>query len=180
MHERDPLVDVLDEGRADEGLTVRARERSLWAAAEEGAQFAGTLVDLAERGSPVAVRSQTGRTHHGALTAVGADFCVVRADNGTEIHVRLSAIATVRPHAGEHHGAATGDRGPVLDRLLTEVLGRVAEERRRVTLVTRGGDVVAGRLRAVGADVVSVDLDGGGRQSCYVAAAAITEVVVDR
>lgn len=180
MHERDRLVELLDEGRADEGLTVRARERSLWAAAEEGAHLAGTLVDLAERGSAVAVRSQTGRTHHGALVAVGADFCVVRPENGTEVHVRLSAIATIRPHPGERHAAATGDRGPALDRLLIEMLGRLAQEHRRATLITKGGDVVAGHLRAVGADVVSVDLDGGGRQPCYVAAAAITEAVVDR
>lgn len=179
MHDRDRLADLVDEGRAEEGSMVRARVRNLWAAAEEGAHLAGTLVDLVERGSAVALRTETGRTHHGVLVAVGVDYCVVQADNGSTVHVRLSAVATVRPHPGERHGAATGELRPDHDQLLTEVLGRVAHERRRVTLITRGGDVVAGCLRAVGADVVSVNLDGGSRQPCYVAAAAITEAVVD-
>jgi hypothetical protein len=103
----------------------------------------------------------------------------VRADSGAEVHLHLPAIASVRPHPGERHVAATGGRRPARDLRLLEVLGRVAHDRVRVTLVTRGGDVVAGRLLAVGADVVSVRLDGGAAEPCYVASGAITEVVVD-
>lgn len=179
MRSQDRLVELLDEGRAGEGLAARARQRTLRRAAEESAGLAGTLVDLAERGSGVAVRTDSGRTHHGVVLAVGTDYCLVESDSGAEVHLRLSAIATVRPHPGERHPPATGERGPALDMALVEVLGRVAEERRRVTLVTRGGDVVAGPLRAVGRDVVSVNPDGGGREPCYVAASAITEAFVE-
>lgn len=178
VQERDPLVELLDEGRAGEGAAARARERALRQVAEEEAGLAGTLVDLAERGSAVAVRTDGGRTHHGALVAVGSDYCVVRAESGAEVHLRLAAVATVRPHPGERHVAAAGDRRPSDLRLL-EVLGRVAHHRMRVTLVTRGGDVVVGRLLAVGADVVSVRLDGGAAEPCYVAAGAIIEAVLD-
>lgn len=180
VQERDPLVELLDEGRAGEGVAARGRERALRQVAEEEAGLAGTLVDLAERGSAVAVRTEAGRAHHGVAVAVGSDYCVVRADTGAEVHLHLSAIATVRPHPGERHVAAAGDRRAPFDLRLLEVLGRAAAERNRVTLVTRGGDVVAGRLLAVGADVVSVRLDGGATEPCYVAAAAITEAVVDR
>ncbi len=55
----------------------------------------------------------------------------------------------------------------------------MAHDRMRMTLVTRGGDVVVGQLLAVGADVVSVRLDGGAAEPCYVAAGAILEAVLD-
>lgn len=179
VQERDPLVELLDEGRAGERAAARARERALRQVAEEEAGLAGTLVDLAERGSGVAVRTEAGRTHHGALVAVGSDYCVVRAESGAEVHLRLAAIATVRPHPGERHVAAAGDRRPASDLRLLEVLGRMAHDRMRMTLVTRGGDVVVGQLLAVGADVVSVRLDGGAAEPCYVAAGAILEAVLD-
>ncbi len=181
MPEHDPLVELLDEGRAGAGRAARAKERALRQAAEEGASLAGTLVDLAERGSRVVVRTETGRAHAGVVEGVGGDYCVVRSDTGVVAHVRLAAVATVRPSPGERHAPASGDRGTAADVLLLEALGRVVHQRRRVALVTRGGAVVVGTLRAVGADIVTVWAGPGpGTEGpCYVAAEAITEALLE-
>lgn len=64
--------------------------------------------------------------------------------------------------------------------MLVEALGRVAADRPRVVVHTRGRERVAGELRSVGADVATVVLDGGRGQACWIPAAAITEVVVDQ
>lgn len=180
MPERDPLVELVDEGRTGDTVGARGRERALRRAAQEGATLAGLLVDLAERESPVVLRTVSGRRHHGVLVAVGADYCVVRSHSGAEAHLRLDAIATLHPHRGERHALPAGDRHPVVDLLLIEVLGRVVDERPRLVLVTASGDQVAGELRSVGADVVTLVLDGGRDQLCCVAAAAITEAIVDQ
>jgi hypothetical protein len=127
----------------------------------------------------VAVGTLAGRRHHAAVVGVGGDYCVLRTDSGAEIHLRLDAITTVRPQPGDRQEVASGARRPVTDRLLTEVLGRLTGERRRVSLVTRTGEVVAGELRAVGTDVISVRLDGAGGDTCYVAAATLSEAFVE-
>ena len=171
----DDLLRLLDEARADDRGAARERERWLRQAAEEGALLAGTLLDLAERGATVTVRTTAGGAHHGIVRLVAADFCVLASAAG-DVWLRLDGVATVRPHAGERHAAATGDR-PVLDLRLVEALARVAGDRPRVAIVTDGGERVAGELRAVGADVVTVRLDGEPRAVCYVAAGAIREVL---
>ncbi len=175
----DPFVELLDEGRADEVVAARARERALARMAEEGAQLAGTLVDLAERASTVVVRTESGRSHHGVLVEVGSDYCRLRADSGAAPLLHLSAIVSVRPQRGGHQPTATSNRSPATDQRLVEVLGRLTEDRPRVMLVVRGGEVLAGWLRSVGSDVVTLGLDGESGQGVYVAAAAITEAWVE-
>jgi hypothetical protein len=90
-----------------------------------------------------------------------------------DVWIALAAIASVG--TTEASPAATGDR-PALDLLLVEALARVAQERPQVAVMTAGGDVVAGRLRAVGADVLSLRLDGEGG-TAYVPATAVLEVL---
>ena len=94
MAGRDPLVDLLDEARAEAAGTARSRQRWLEQQAAEGATLVGTLVGLAERGGPVALRTRAGRVCHGPLVAVGGDFVVVRADAGRDHCVRIGAIAS--------------------------------------------------------------------------------------
>ena len=166
----DELLRLLDDARADERSDSRERERRLRQAAEEGATLAGTLVDLAEHGTGVTVRTASGRSHHGPVRLVGSDFCVVG-----EVWVALRAITTVRPDPAQRSEPAAGDR-PTTDLLLFEALSRIAPERPRVALVTRNGEVVAGELRSVGADVVTLRLDGD-QGACYVSASAIGEVL---
>ena len=166
----DELLRLLDEARADERSGARERERRLRQAAEEGALLAGTLVDLAEHGTGVTVRTAAGRTHHGPVRLVAGDFVVVG-----EAWVALRAVTTVRPDPALRHEPAAGDR-PTVDLRLVEALARVAGERPRLALVLRGGEVVAGELRSVGADVVTLRLDGASGTS-YVSASAIEEVL---
>jgi hypothetical protein len=173
------LAELLDAGRTVGRRRSRSRERTLRQVAEEGASLVGTLLDLAEAATPVTLRTDADRTHHGVLVAVGADFCVVRA-GGADTCVRTSTVTTVRPRPGGGAAVAAGDRLPVRDVRLVEVLGARSPDRPRVVIVVRGGAVVAGELRAAGVDVVSLRLDGGRRELCYLAAGAVTEVTFDR
>lgn len=145
----DDLLRLLDRARAADALAARARERLLRTVAEEGATLAGTLVDLAEAGAEVRVRTTFGRPASGPVRFVGSDFAVVG-----DVWVRLSAIVAVLGASSP----AAGDRAPS-DVLLSEALHRIATERPRVALATPG-EVLAGELVAAGVDVVTVRLDG--------------------
>jgi hypothetical protein len=60
---------------------------------------------------------------------------------------------------------------------LAEMLSVLAAERPRVLVVTLASDEgVAGELRSVGRDVVTIRLDGDPQASAYVAVDAIAEV----
>lgn len=174
----DPLLTLLDDAKASDARAARERQRWLRRQAEEEATLVGTLLDLAERGSLLSLRTTTGRAHHGRVVAVGTDFVVVGGE-GSRTCVRLGAVSSVRPAAGERHGAPTGGRTAPLDLLLVEVLAGLAPERPRVAVVTAADGAVSGDLLAVGADVVTVRLDGNPRTPCYVALAAVLEAVVE-
>lgn len=174
----DPLLELLDEARADERRSARGTERSLRRQVEEDARLAGTLLDLVEQATPLTVRTVAGRTHHGVAVGVGGDFVALSCSKGTSALVRLDAITTVLPHPLERHTAAGGHRSSPLEILLLEVLG--AADRLRMSLVLRGGEVVTGEVGAVGVDVVSVVLDGDRRSPCYISAASICEALVLR
>ena len=174
----DPLVALLDEARAGEEGAARARERWLRRQAEEGATLVGALLDLAERGSPVSIRTGSGRSSTGLVLALGTDFLVLRAAGRGDVCVRLGAISSIRPQGGERHRPPTGGRPAPLDLLLVEVLAGLAPDRPRVALWTGGVGLVTGELLAVGGDVVTVGLEGTPHALCYVAAAAVEEAVL--
>jgi hypothetical protein len=167
----DELGRWLDDVVADERSQARSRERVLRRAAAEGATFAGLLVDVAEQGNVVRVRTRHGRTHVGRVELVGNDFVVVGST-----WVRLDAVAWVRPELGSMAASPAGNRGAVDVRLI-EALARLAVDRVRVAVVTSGGEVVAGELRDVGADVLTIRLDGGEGGLVYVPGASVLEVL---
>lgn len=170
----DELLRLLDEARADERADARGRERVLRQAAGESATLLGTLLDLAEAGTPVTIRTTDGRSQHGAIRLVGADFLALDGD----VWIATVAVASVRPGPGGHHPPAGGDRSPATDLRLVEALARLAPERPRLALVVEGGDIVAGELRSVGADVVTLRLDGEPRgATCYVAGSSLRLVL---
>jgi hypothetical protein len=171
----DELLRLLDDARADERVASRGRERMLRQVAEDSARLAGTLLDLAERGSTVTIRTTAARAHHGTIRLVATDFCVVATEAG-DVWLALDGITVVRPHPTERHAPATGDR-PSRDLLLVEALARISPERPRVALVTEGGESTAGELRAVGEDVLTLRLDGGPTALCYVSSSAVREVL---
>jgi hypothetical protein len=163
------------EAAADEALASRRRERWLKVQAGEEATLAGVLVDVAERGRPVVATTRTDRSHRGVLRLVGVDFCLLETDQRAAVFVGFAALAGVRQPPGET--AVTGDRPLALGITLAEVLRLLAGERPRVLLVS-GTAATRGELRSVGADVVTLRLDGEAG-SAYVALHAVDEVVVD-
>lgn len=164
--------------RAGEAAESRMRERWLRRQAEEDARFAGVLLDLSEGDAAVAVRTTTGRTLHGRLAAVARDFCVVR-HAGLATFLAFAAIASVRPEPGHRAGEAASQRAAPVSAGLGEALAGLAGERPRVRIAVEGGsDALAGELRSVGADVVTLRLDGLQGGSVYVPLAAVREVTL--
>jgi hypothetical protein len=74
--------------------------------------------------------------------------------------------------------APVGDRHVEVDMRLVDALSYLVGERPRVLLMTRSGERIAGRLRALGRDVVSVDLDGEARAVAYVPVSSVGEIGV--
>lgn len=165
----DAFDELADEARAGEDVRQRAAARWLLRSAAESATFAGTLVDLAERGDHVAVRTRSGRTHRGSISAVGADFVVV-----ADTYVRVAAVVAIR---GGPASAATGDRAVPRDVPLSAVLAERAVDRPVVVVVPdAGGEPVRGELRSAGVDVLTVVLDDG--SACHIPLTAVSEVLV--
>jgi len=159
----------------DEAAAARARERWLRRIAAEEATFAGVLLDLAERSAPVVVTGRGGRRHRGLLRAVGADFCGLRTPEGADVLLTYGGIASVRPEAGAE--AVSGDRPVTIDVGIAEALAALTPDRPRVLVVTIADtDGMAGELRAVGADVLTLRFDGAGRSIVYVPIASVAEV----
>lgn len=178
MDAEDPFARLADEARAGEARRERVEAAWLRQRATEDATVAGTLVDLAEQARPVAVRSASGRTYRGVVTAVGADFAVVRTGSAGDAWVRAEAIVAVRPEQGLRAREASGARPAPVTTRLVEALAVEAEQRPRVVLVpASGGDAIAGTLRSVGTDVVTVEPDGD-RSPWFVRLASIAEVIV--
>ena len=164
--------------RAGEAAQSRMRERWLRRQAEEDARFAGVLLDLSEGDAAVAVRTTTGRTFHGRLAAVARDFYVVR-HAGLATFLAFAAIANVRPEPGRRAGEAASERAAPVSAGLGEALGGLAGERPRVRITVEGStDALAGELRSVGADVVTLRLDGMQGGSVYVPLGAVREVTL--
>jgi hypothetical protein len=167
----------LADARVDDSAAARAKERWLQAAAEADATFSGVLLDLAERGGPVAVSMQGGRRHQGTIEVIGVDFVCLRLARGADALLAVASIATLR--AAPRADPALGERVATTGFQLTDVLSELAAERGRALLVTTGGtEAVTGELRAVGRDVIAVRLDGDPPAMAYLRAAAVAEVVL--
>jgi hypothetical protein len=133
------------------------------------------LVDLAERRTPVVIHGRAGRHHRGTIAAVAADFCALRTSGGRDVLLAFAGIGSVRPDS--RGPGPVGDRAVRAEIGLAEMLSVLAAERPRVLIVTAAdAEGVAGELRSVGRDVVTVRLDGEPRAAAYVAVAAIAEV----
>jgi len=166
------------DARADEAAGERVRERWLRQQAEEAGTFAGVLVDLAESSATVAVTVTAGRRYLGRIVAVGADFVALRGENGRLVLLTLAAVAQVRPAppgrrvAGE---AREVTAAPPPDVTLADVLAQAVDGRPRLS-VHLAGDSLAGELRAVGADVLSVSVDGQVSRLAYARLASVSEI----
>lgn len=160
------------EQRVGEAATARSRERWLRHQAAESATMAGTLVDLAERGVDVAAVIGA-RTLTGRLTGVGQDGFVLAEASGAATIVALARLGAVRVAGGRAGAAeATGGRAPAGTWRVSDALAALAADRSGIRLGLCGGETLTGVLVAVGADVVTVQLAGGGLRA-HVALAAV-------
>ena len=165
--------------RAEDAARSRTRERWLRQQAAEDARFEGVALDLAERGAGVVLLTTTGRSHRGRIVAVARDFFLLRDDAGIATFVTFPAIAALRPEDGDRSGPAASDRTAPLGTRLADVFVGLAGDRPRVRIgLEGGGEVLAGELRAAGADVVTVRLDGAPGGTAYVLMSAVRELSV--
>jgi hypothetical protein len=175
------LVSRLDrwiaDTRGDDAAAARARERWLLTQAEESATFVGVLLDLGEQQANVVIEGRGGRRHRGTIVAVAHDFCGLRTPSAREILLSYAGIASVR--AERRSSAPTGDRAVELHTTLDEALAALAEGRPRVLVVTlAGSEGLAGELRSVGRDVLTIRLDGDPPAPAYVAISAVAELTL--
>jgi len=153
--------------RAEAAAADRVRERSLRTQASATATWAGILVDLAEQATPVTAVVAAQR-RRGRIVGVGPDFCVFEAHLGGPALICLPAMSALWPER-----TTAGARPPALELSLLAALSMLAEERSPVTLVTSGGDEIAGDLIAAGEDVLTVQTDPPARRLAYVRLSAL-------
>jgi hypothetical protein len=169
------LIDRLDrwaaDARVDEAVQRRTRERWLRHQADQAATFTGVLVDLAERGAPVALQLLGGTSVVGALRTIGADFCALRVAGTTSLVV-LDAVSTVR--GAPASSSLSGDRVTACELRFVDVVSELANDRERVHVVPAGaGAPLTGQLRAVGQDIATIRCDGDPPATVYVRLAAV-------
>lgn len=160
---------------ARESAEARARSRRLLDQASEDATFAGTLLDLAERGS--VVLGTSAGTFTGVVAAVGRDFVAMATTAGRIAFVAMAGVETIRGGPGAPRSFA-GDRRAPLDAGLAAALATIAADRPRVKVQTISGDAAQGDLLAVGDGVITIRLDDVDRSVAYVRVESIVALTV--
>jgi len=170
------LTRWLAEARVDAAAASRARTAWLRRQLDDEATVAGVLLDLAERGTSVAVTVLGGRVHHGAVQAVAQDFCALRDDRADSL-VAYASIVAIRPR-----GTAAplgGSRPAALDMSLVEALSALVLDGGRALVSHPDGTATAGELRSIGHDVAVLRPDGEG-PVVYLPTATIAAVTLSR
>lgn len=182
VHPESPALASIDAGGADDAAArfatedlIARRQRVRWIGqqAVESATLAGTLIDLAERHSRVALRVAS-RSHRGRITRVGTNYIELSTGAGAPRLIRSSAItmlliaSTERPPMGDRRS------GPAT--LHEELANRVAERPRVAVFVTEQGAPIVGQLWTCGIDVITIRIDGEDQRWCIVATDRIEEV----
>jgi len=185
------------EVRARDAVDARQRERWLRRQAEDEAAFAGLLLGLAERRATVVTTTIGGRHHVGQVAAVGADFAALSTAGARITLVSLAAVAAVkvakateaRRRDGFGAGVAADSRSPggspstgvtvpgvtVPGVMMADVIGHAVERRPRVQ-VYAGAAQAGGDLRSLGADVITLQIDGDPPSLAYLRLASVSEL----
>lgn len=158
----------------------RAHERVLRETAAMEATLAGVVLDLAEQGTPVVVRTAAGRNHRGRVIGVGTGALALRDEGRPPVLIAMAAVTSVRPHTEPRNRPrdVAGGRPAPLDLSMLRLLGGLAEERPRVQVSCAGEEPFAGELRSVGVDLVTVRLDGDHGRLAHIPVAAVADVVL--
>lgn len=161
-----PGADELDgwlAGLAADDAAARRRHRHWHQQIEaEEATLVGLLAGLVERAEPVVVRLRAGHETTGVPLTLARDALVLRAGARLSL-VALRAVAWVRT-APVRTGAAetTGPAAPPAPaHTLATLLAGLCDLHPAVVVRT-GAETLAGRLVAVGHDLVTLSLPGGG------------------
>lgn len=164
------------EQRADAAIAGRSRSRWLARQAAEEATFAGVLVDLAERGDEVVVRTRAGRSHRGRLTLVSEALVVIETASA-RVAVPFDRMGAVRRDGASTEGP-TGDRRPIGGPALGTWLAALVGDRPIVALSLDGdSEPLRGELLAVGVDVVTLRL-GARATTVHVRLQSVSEVLL--
>lgn len=159
---------LLDGDRRERAVAARRNADLRRIVERDSANLVGVLHDLAENEVGVVLEHPGGRVA-GRIVGLGAD-CVVVADRRSPTHaaIRLSEVQLVEVAPWHVALDARGHRTVAADLTLREVLAAAVEDRRDVRLHVRARqEVLGGRLRAVGEDVLTVvDRSVGGRPTC--------------
>ena len=170
----DPAETWLADAKTEEAARARTRRRWLATQAAENATMVGALADLADAGEEVVVGTLAGSEHRARVAVVGTDVVWLHA-NGRAVLVALGAVSFVR--AGPGARPPTGDRGPAPITLLGE-LERLRDDGEDIAVRLTGGRTIAGRLEAVGVDVLTLRAGTGPGALAYVPFDGLLEVEV--
>lgn len=169
------LRDLIDDQRRLEAVERRRRGHWLAQEAGEAGTLAGVLVDLGERAQTVVLTTTPGRRLAGRIRRVGHDVVVLATTSGPTALVAVAALSAVRPEPGER--PPVGDRRVAAAADLRDLLLEQVPQRPRVVIHTQGGDGLAGDLRVVGTDVVTLWQAAEGA-AAHVPLAAIGDVLL--
>lgn len=176
----DAFLSLEDDARHAAEVAARSERHRRLQRASEVATWAGTLEDLAERRLPVALQVAGGRAYRGRLVAAETDLVALRSEAGQLVVIRADVVRLLRPQPGVPVAVATGDRQRVAGRRFVDVLQELTEERARVLLGLDGlTEPLAGSLRALGEDVVTLELEATPRALAYLPVGVIQEFVLD-
>ena len=171
---QDPAREWLAEQTIAEASRRRGVEHSLLRQIRETATLAGSLAELAERGRPISLSTTWGRTINGVIAGLGDDFVELRGDSGTSV-LRLESMAYLR--VSTIQVLSDRDTTPRSVNTFAERVRTLAIERPHVQITCQLGTVqVSGVLEHVGADVITVAIDGPRRSSALVPIARVAQV----
>lgn len=181
--EPSPLDDLerwAAEARARDAAEARVRERWLRTAAEEEATLRSVLLRLAERATRMTLRTTSGAQFVGELIGVGSDFAALRAAGSRLTLVPLAALGSAQAADSGHRPVGPGaadddDLHPSLGVCLVDLLAQAAGERPRL-IVDVAGHRLAGELRAVGVDILTIRASGEAAGLTYVPVQSVSAV----
>ena len=145
--------------RAAEAAAARAREHWLRQQSGEASTLSGLLVDLAEARAEILIGTD-GRVHQGQLRAAGQDVVVLEHSSGAVTLIAVQAVRTLQLAPPLVGGGPSGSRSPAARLSLAGMLDALAAEHTPVRIELMGGKMVTGSLQGVGADLMTVRVNG--------------------
>jgi sRNA-binding regulator protein Hfq len=154
----DELGKLADRARRAEATRARRQRSDRSVAAALSGTFAGTLTEVGESQTPVAILTRNGGHLRGTVASLGPDVVVVQpAAANARVLVHLDAIEGVRS-AGKGHDRETPSIQSGSG--LAELLDEFAESRDRLAVTLASGNRVMGIVQRVGVDQLVLLLDG--------------------